>query len=104
MNKEILMLFIILLLALVLCSFLGGSNCSGKEGFTSQNINGTYKGPNGVKAVVTDTSIVFSNNGNITTLTKSSTSNNYTSSNGYKASFDSNGKLIITDSQGNNYK
>jgi len=102
MNKEILMLFIILLLALVLCSFLGGSNCSGKEGFTSQNINGTYKGPNGVKAVVTDTSIVFSNNGNITTLTKSSSSGTtYTSSNGYKATFDSNGKLIITDSQGN---
>jgi len=102
MNKEILMLFIILLLALVLCSFLGGSNCSGKEGFISWNFNGTYSGPNGVKAVVTDNTIVFTNNGNVTTLTKSSSSGTtYTSVNGYKATFDSNGKLVITDSQGN---
>ena len=63
MNGEILLLFVILLLALVLCSFLGGSNCSAKtEGFTSQNINGTYSGPNGTKAVVTDNNIVFTNN------------------------------------------
>jgi len=36
MNKEALFLFLILLLGLVLCSFLGGSNCT-KEGYTNTN-------------------------------------------------------------------
>ena len=38
MNGEILLLFVILLLALVLCSFLGGSNCS-REGYKNYNNN-----------------------------------------------------------------
>ena len=102
MNGEILILFVILLLALVLCSFLGGSNCSNtnKEGFTSANVNGTYKGPNGANAVVTDNNIVFTNNGNVITLTKNTSDTTYTNVNGYTATFNSNGELVITDSKG----
>jgi hypothetical protein len=49
MNGEILLLFVILLLALVLCSFLGGSNCNGREGFTSTTLvtGTTYTDTNG---------------------------------------------------------
>jgi hypothetical protein len=72
MNGEILLLFVILLLALVLCSFLGGSNCSTKEGFTSSNINGTYTGPNGETAVVTDNSIIFTTNGSYSNMVSGS--------------------------------
>ena len=39
MNVEALFLFLILLLGLVLCSFLGG-NCNSYEGFTQNNKNG----------------------------------------------------------------
>jgi len=98
MNGEILILFIILLLALVLCSFLGGSNCSGKEGFTSENINGTYTGPNGTNAVVTDSKIVYTNNGTIVTLTKNTPDAQFTGPNGYTATF-TNGQIVITDGQ-----
>jgi hypothetical protein len=101
MNGEILLLFVILLLALVLCSFLGGSNCSTKEGFTSSNINGTYTGPNGEKAIVTNNSIIFTTNGNVITLTKNTSSQTYTGPNGTTATFDSSGNLTITDNQGN---
>lgn len=102
MNGEILLLFVILLLALVLCSFLGGSSCStNKEGFTSQNINGTYSGANGTKAVVTDNSIVFTNNGNVITLTKNTSDSTYTGPGGYTATVSSDGTLTITDSNGN---
>ena len=102
MNGEILLLFVILLLALVLCSFLGGSNCSAKtEGFTSQNINGTYSGPNGTKAVVTDNNIVFTNNGTVVTLTKNTSDSTYTGPGGYTATISSDGELTITDSNGN---
>ena len=98
MNGELLILFIILLLALVLCSFLGSSNYLITEGYT--NINGIYSGPNGVKAVVTDNSIIFTGNGNTVTLTKSGTSETYTGPNGATATFNSSGQLIITTSQG----
>jgi len=100
MNGEILLLFVILLLALVLCSFLGGSNCLGREGFTSANINGIYTGANGGRAVVTDNSIVFVNDGNTVTLTKNSSSQTYTGPNGATATFSSDGSLTITTSQG----
>jgi len=100
MNGEILLLFVILLLALVLCSFLGGSNCLGREGFTSTNINGIYTGANGVRAVVTDDSIVFVNNGNTVTLTKNISSQTYTGPNGATATFSSDGSLTIVTSQG----
>jgi hypothetical protein len=100
-NGGILILFIILLLALVLSSFLGGSKYS--EGFTSTNINGTYTGDNGVKAVVTDNTIVFTYNGNVTTLTKNASDKTYTNTTvGYTATFNSDGNLVITDSDGKN--
>jgi hypothetical protein len=47
MNTEALFLFLILLLGLVLCSFLGG-NCN-KEGLTN---NSVYYGPNGATATI----------------------------------------------------
>ena len=51
MHGELLMLFVILLLGLILCSFLGGKGC--QEGMT----NGSYTGPNGSTAQIqTDSS------------------------------------------------
>ena len=52
MNTEALFLFLILLLGLVLCSFLGG-NC-GKEGLTNNNT--VYNGPNGATATMSTNS------------------------------------------------
>ena len=52
MNTEALFLFLILLLGLVLCSFLGG-NC-GKEGL--ENNGTTYYGPNGATAITSNNS------------------------------------------------
>jgi len=52
MNTEALFLFLILLLGLVLCSFLGG-NC-GKEGLTNNNT--VYNGPNGATATTSTNS------------------------------------------------
>ena len=51
MNTEALFLFLILLLGLLLCSFLGG-NC--KEGIVSSGT--VYTGPNGATATVTTNS------------------------------------------------
>jgi len=51
MNTEALILFLILLLGLVLCSFLGG-NC-GNEGFTG-NFSGTFTS-NGDKQTASST-------------------------------------------------
>jgi len=48
MNTEALFLFLILLLGLVLCSFLGG-NCN-REGLKNKNI--IYKGPDGATATI----------------------------------------------------
>jgi hypothetical protein len=48
MNTEALFLFLILLLGLVLCSFLGG-NCN-REGLENKNI--IYKGPDGATATI----------------------------------------------------
>jgi hypothetical protein len=53
MNTEALFLFLILLLGLVLCSFLGG-NCN-KEGLTN-NTNTVYNGPNGATATMSTNS------------------------------------------------
>ena len=41
--SQTLILFLILLLGLILCSFLGGYNCNSIEGYTNQN-NGAYGG------------------------------------------------------------
>ena len=47
MKGELLILFVILLLGLILCSFLGGSGC--KEGMENSQV---YYGPNGASAQV----------------------------------------------------
>ena len=72
MNGELLILFVILLLALILCSFLGG-NC-GKEGMENGQ---TYNGPNGASAQIqTDSngnnSLVVTNSSGTTTISTSS--------------------------------
>ena len=41
MNSQALFLFLVLLIGLVLCSFLGGSNCS-REGYKNSNNNSNY--------------------------------------------------------------
>ena len=68
MNTEALFLFLILLLGLVLCSFLGG-NCGIKEGLINNN-NVIYIGPNGDTA----TTSTNSNGTQIITLNDSSQS------------------------------
>jgi len=68
MNTEALFLFLILLLGLVLCSFLGG-NCGNKEGLINNN-NVIYSGPNGDTA----TTSTNSNGTQIITLNDSSQS------------------------------
>jgi hypothetical protein len=67
MNTEALFLFLILLLGLVLCSFLGG-NCN-KEGLAN-NSNAVYTGPNGDTATISTNS----NGTQIITLNDSSQS------------------------------
>jgi len=103
MNTELLFLFLILLLGLVLCSFLGG-NC-GKEGL--ENNTTIYIGPNGATARISTNS----NGTSIITLTQyndseiiiftqsSSNSNSYTSPAGYTATI-SNGNITITSPNG----
>jgi len=68
MNTEALFLFLILLLGLVLCSFLGG-NC-GKEGLTNNSTK--YNGPNGATATMSTNSSGTPNNGPSQTFTPSS--------------------------------
>jgi hypothetical protein len=100
MNSEALFLFLILLLGLVLCSFLGGK--CGNEGFTNNNV--VYNGPNGATATMS----TDSNGTNIITLiqpastksnvifTQSSSNNNlYTNPSGFSATF-SNGNILIS--------
>lgn len=106
MNGELLILFIILLLGLILCSFLGGKGCI--EGMESGSV---YYGPNGASAIVqTDSSgnntlVVTTSDGISTTYTLSDTSSDtYTASNGATATVKSgsNGNAVqIKDSNGN---
>ena len=54
MNRELLILFVILLFTLVLCSFLGGKQCEGMENATT---NTSYTGiPNGATPPTSSTS------------------------------------------------
>ena len=105
MNGELLILFVILLLGLILCSFLGGRSCI--EGMENSQI---YYGPNGASAIVqTDSdgnnSLVVTTNDGITTTYTSSGTDTYTSSNGATATVKqiSNGSTAvqIKDSNGN---
>lgn len=106
MNGELLILFIILLLGLILCSFLGSKGYI--EGMESGSI---YYGPNGASAIVqtdsngNNTLVVTTSNGTNTTYVSSNTSSDtYTSPNGATATMQSgsNGNAVqITDSNGN---
>ena len=99
MNTEALFLFLILLLGLVLCSFLGG-NC-GKEGLTNNGT--TYYGPNGA----TITTSTNSSGTPILTLTQtsgsesviftqsSSNTNLYTNPFGFTATM-TNGNIVVS--------
>ena len=96
MNTEALFIFLILLLGLILCSFLGGRNNFGfTEGFNSTN-TGTFYGPDGATATFakeddgkqsiklnqTDEQGIL----NIVTFTQSKTDNNiYTNPFGFTA-------------------
>ena len=95
MNTEALFLFLILLLGLVLCSFLGG-NCN-KEGLTNNNT--VYYGPDGATAnMSTDSSgnpIITLNPTGVIFTQSCSNSNLYTNPFGFTATL-SNGNLVIS--------
>jgi hypothetical protein len=111
MKGELLILFVILLLGLILCSFLGGKGCV--EGMENGQ---TYNGPNGASAQIqTDSNgnnslVVTNSSGTTTTYTSSGTSSDiYTGPNGATATVkqgtnggtavqvkDSNGNVVLT--------
>ena len=89
MNGKMLILFVILLLGLILCSFLGGKGC--KEGFETEEFVG-----NNVSAKQnSDGSITFIGpNGQSVILTQNS-DGSYSGPNDYNATMD-NGQLVVT--------
>lgn len=115
MKGELLLLFVILLLGLILCSFLGGSGC--KEGLENNSSSNIFTGPNGTTAQIQTGSngqnslVITSSNGTTTTYTSSSatsssaTSTTYIGPNGSTATVyqNSNGISIIQvkDQNGN---
>jgi len=105
MNGEILLLFVILLLGLILCTYLGGSSCL--EGMTSSTSGSktTYTTSNGATATITKNSdgtntLVVTNKDEPTTTYTSSiiNSNTYSGPNGGTATVttDSNGASSLT--------
>ena len=104
MKGELLILFVILLLALILCSFLGG-NC-GKEGMENGQ---TYYGPNGASAQLqTDStgnnSLVVTTSDGTSTTYLNANSDMYTGPNGSTATVKqgTNGTAVqVKDSSGN---
>ena len=104
MKGELLILFVILLLALILCSFLGG-NC-GKEGMENGQ---TYYGPNGASAQLqTDStgnnSLVVTTRDGTSTTYLNTNSDMYTGPNGSTATVKqgTNGTAVqVKDSSGN---
>lgn len=90
MKGELLILFLILLLGLILCSFLGGKGCV--EGMENNSSSQVYYGPNGASAQVqTDTtgqnSLVITNSDGTTSTytTTDSSGTTYSGSNGGSA-------------------
>jgi len=87
MKGELLILFVILLLGLILCSFLGGSGC--KEGMENNGSSQVFTGPNGTTAQIqTDSNgnnvlVITDANGQATTYTVSNTTNAVYSSTTY---------------------
>ena len=99
MHGELLMLFVILLLGLILCSFLGGKGC--REGME----NASYTGPNGSTAQIkTDTNNLVITNSDGTTATYTPSvlaSNTYTGPNEGTAQITtgSNGNKVVQVTQ-----
>ena len=99
MNTEALFLFLILLLGLVLCSFLGG-NCN-REGLKNKNI--VYKGPDGATATIiknsdgTKSIQVNQTSGSGTAIFKQSSASStvFTNPFGFTATF-TNGNIVFT--------
>jgi hypothetical protein len=85
MNEKLLILFVILLLGLILCSFLGGKGCV--EGFTASATEQS------------DGTMIVIINGNSVTLTKNS-DGSYTGPKGYTAIVNSDGTLTVTSPDG----
>ena len=115
MKGELLILFVILLLGLILCSFLGGKGCI--EGMENNSSSQTFYGPNGASAKVqTDSngqsSLVVTNSDGVTTTYNSSdaSSTTYSGPNGGSAKvvtgMDGSKSLIVTNPDGSvhNYK
>jgi hypothetical protein len=116
MKGELLILFVILLLGLILCSFLGGKGyIEGMENNSSTNGSSassqTFYGPNGASAQVqTDSngqnSLVVTNNDGVSTTYNSSDSSSttYSGPNGGSAKvvtgMDGSKSLIVTNSDG----
>lgn len=109
MKGELLILFVILLLALILCSFLGGKGCV--EGMENNSSSQVYYGPNGASAQVqTDSngqnSLVITNSDGTTTTynTTDSSSTTYSGPNGGSAKvvtgMDGAKSLIVTNPNG----
>jgi hypothetical protein len=110
MKGELLILFVILLLGLILCSFLGGKGCI--EGMENNSSSQIFYGPNGASAQIqTDSNgqsslVVTNSDGSTTTYTSSdASSTTYSGPNGATATVkqSSNGSTAvqITDSNGN---
>ena len=105
MNGEILLLFVILLLALILCTYLGGDNCITPmfEGMTSNSSSTIYMADNGSSARIST-----GPNGTkvITVTTSDGSTNSYSTSSGgdintYYASNGNGGTAVLTtDSNG----
>jgi len=111
MNGKLLILFVILLLGLILCSFLGGKDSV--EGMENKSSNQTFYGPNGASAQVqTDSngqsSLVVTNKDGVSSTyqvsSSDSSSTTYSASNGETAKVvtntDGSKSLIVTNSDG----
>jgi len=111
MKGELLILFVILLLGLILCSFLGGKGCI--EGMENNSSSEVFYGPNGASAQVqTDSngknSLVVTNSDGVTSTYNSSSSDysstTYSGPNGGSAKvvtgMDGTKSLIVTNKDG----
>lgn len=109
MKGELLILFVILLLGLILCSFLGGKGCV--EGMENNSSSQVYYGPNGASAQVqTDSNgqnnlVITNSDGTTTTYnTTDSSATTYSAPNGGSAKvvtgMDGSKSLIVTNSDG----
>jgi hypothetical protein len=87
MNVEALFLFLILLLGLVLCSFLGG-NCNNKEGFSQDNQ--TDSSGKLIHSLTSDNNSSSSNNSNDNNNLKKYSSNNNSNDNSNLNNYSSN--------------